>query len=104
MRYVILKKIILKLLTLVKEKSRNKRIIKKESIFKNESQALRNESQVLRHESQETLNNESQQTNKSPQTNKSQQINESRAFKKEQHKKMINTIKMIIKNLHVKIQ
>ena len=103
MRYVILKKII-KLLTLVKEKSRNKRMIKKESIFKNESQALRNESQALRNESQETLNNESQHTNESPQTNESQQTNESRAFKKEQHKKMINTIKMIIKNLHVKIQ
>ena len=67
MRYVILKKIILKLLTLVKEKSRNKCIIKKESIFKNESQGLRNESQ-------ETFNNELQQTNESQTlTNESQQ-------------------------------
>ena len=57
MRYVILKKIILNLLTHVKEKSRNK-------------------SQAFKNESQETFINESQKTNESPQTN------ESRAFKK----------------------
>ena len=55
------KKIILNLLTLVKEKPRHKCIIKK-SIFKNESQALRNESY-------ETFNNELQQTNESQETN-----------------------------------
>ena len=79
MTYVILKKIILKLLTLVKEKPRNKCIIKKKSLhlkmnhshlesqetFKNElqqtneSQTLINESQALRNESQETVKNES---------------------------------------------
>ena len=59
MRYVILKRIILKLFMLVKEKPKNKCMIKRESIFKNESQTLRNESPTLRNESQ-TLTNESQ--------------------------------------------
>ena len=84
MRYVILKKIILKLLTLVKEKSRNKCIIKKESIFKNESQGLRNESQ-------ETFNNELQQTNESQTlTNESQQTLE---IKCDHIKNMMSRIK-----------
>ena len=59
MRYLTLKKIILKLLMYVKEKSRNKCIIKKEFISKSKSQALRNKSQVLRNESQ-ALRNKSQ--------------------------------------------
>ena len=104
MRYVILKKNILKLLTRVKEKPRNKCITRKESTFKNESQALRNElqetfknelkqtnesqtpineSQALRIESQETVKNESHQTNESRKTFN----NESLAFRKNQHKK-----------------
>ena len=76
--------------------------------LKNELQALRNKSKALKNESQETFNNESQQTNESPkinespQTNESQQTNESRAFKKNKHKKMINTIKMIIKEFACK--
>ena len=52
MRYVILKRVILKLLKLVKEKPKNKCMIKRESIFKDESKTLRNESQTLRNESQ----------------------------------------------------
>ena len=67
MRYVILEKIILKLSTHVKEKSKNKsqilrsksQILRTESqILRSESQALRNESQALRNESQ-ALRNES---------------------------------------------
>ena len=58
MRYVILKKFILKLLMHVKEKTGNKCIIR-DSIFGTESQALRNKSQALRNESQ-VLKNESQ--------------------------------------------
>ena len=104
MRYVILKKIILKLVTLLKEKSRNKCITRKESTFKNQSQALRNESQetfknqlkqtnesqtltnesqALRNELQETVKNESHQTNESRKTFN----NESLAFRKNKHKK-----------------
>ena len=64
--------------------------------LKNELHALRNKSKALKNESQETFNNES------PQTNESQQTNESRAFKKNKHKKMINTIKMIIKEFACK--
>ena len=68
MRYVILEKIILKLSTHVKEKSKNKsqilrsksQILRTESqILRSESQALRNESQALRNESK-ALRNESQ--------------------------------------------
>ena len=92
---------------------------KKESTFKNESQALRNElqetfknelqqtnesqtlineSQALRNESQETVKNESHQTNESRKTCN----NELRVFRKNQHKKLINTIKMVLKEFACK--
>ena len=61
MRYVILEKIMLKLSTRVKEKSKNKSQIlrSKSQILRSKSQALRNESQKLRTESQK-LRTESQ--------------------------------------------
>ena len=105
------KKIILRLSTLVKEKPWKKCIIKKESTFKNESQALRNElqqtnesetlineSQALRNESQETVKNESHQTNES----RKRCNNELQVFRKNQHKKLINTIKMVLKEFACK--
>ena len=85
---------------------------KKESTFKNESQALRNElretfknelqqkneSQTLINESQETVKNESHQTNESRKTCN----NELRVFRKNQHKKLISTIKMVLKEFTCK--
>ena len=84
MRYLTLKKIILNFLMYVKEKSRNKCIIKKEFIFKSKSQALRNESQVLRNESQ-ALRNKSQALSNESQTLR----NELQALRNKRRKHLI---------------